>query len=131
MSDLKSRGFNVKKASIQTNFSEQLWAVIKLVNKCSLSVCNIPIMITCGSEETAKHTAKNTLHYAKNTMSGLGEAVDLRTWHYTTEQRKQIEAAIIEDYPDFRRNFDLIYETRKNKKGEIVSEHWHLEYQPK
>ena len=126
---MQSRGFDIGYDSVETNFSEQLWAGIKKLDCLSLKHADRPIVITCGSEESAKHTAANTKHHAKNNASGLGEAVDLRTFHYNKRQRTLIQEEFLSD-PEINRNFDLIYEVRYRKDGLRV-EHFHLEYDPK
>ena len=123
------KGYLVAKNKIELNISRQLRAAIVRIDRLSWIYANREIVITSGSEEASTHSAKSK-HHAKNNASGLGEAVDIRTFHYSESTRGKIESEFYK-IKGFRNNYDLIWECTRNEDGVIISQHWHLEYDPK
>ena len=77
----------------------------------------VEIIITSGSEAATKHK-KGSKHYT-------GDAVDIRSKTFTTEQQNKILNAFYNNR-DLRLNFDLLLESKGKP-----NEHFHLEYDPK
>lgn len=118
-----------KNKSVETNFSRQLVAGLRWLNVLSWRIARQELLITCGSELTAKHVAPNTLHYPGNSpWNEEGNAADLRTFWYSKTHRREIEKQF-RAIKDFGVAFDLVYEVRYDKNGNRI-EHWHLEYDP-
>jgi len=80
----------------------------ELVHDLSLGLFGIGIVITCGIEG---------LH-SENSKHPKGDAVDIRIWHYTKKQTKQLVETIKKEID---KNYDIVLE----------KDHIHLEYDPK
>lgn len=78
---------------------------------------DVEATVTSGSEPETKHK-KGSKHYT-------GDAVDIRSKTFTTDQKRKIINAFY-NVRELRLNFDLILEGEGK-----VYEHFHLEYDPK
>ena len=107
-----------KDSSVQLNLNPQIkQGVFRFELIAAKHARDVEVIITSGSEPETKHK-KTSKHYT-------GDAVDIRSKTFTTEQKRKI---INEFYSirDLRLNFDLLLE----QEGK-VNEHFHLEYDPK